>query len=105
MRLPLTARLTSRLGPVGAKLANQPVVLTNLAGTVVGVAALVAPIDDTLKALIVGSIVGVVTLFAPSQTVPVNKLVSGDVSQSAAGQPVTIVSPDGATTTVGGTTP
>jgi hypothetical protein len=43
--------------------------------------------------------------WARSKSVSTNKLVSGDVSQSAAGQPVTIVSPDGATTTVGGTNP
>ena len=102
MSRPLTARLTSRLQPVADKLANQPVVLTNLAGTVIGAVALVAPIDADLKAALIGSVVGVVTLFSKSQVVPVNKLVSGAVAQSAPGEPVSITSPEGTTTTVGG---
>ena len=105
MSRPLTARLTSRLGPVGAKLAGQPVVLTNVVGVVVGVATLATPLPDELKAGIVASIVGVVTLFAPSQTVAVDKLVQGTVTQSAAGQPVTLTAPSGATQTIGGTAP
>jgi hypothetical protein len=102
MSRPLTARLTSRLGPVGAKLAGQPVVLTNVVGVVVGVATLATPLPDELKAGIVAAIVGVVTLFAPSQVVPVDTLVQGTVAQSAPGQPVTLTAPSGATQTIGG---
>jgi hypothetical protein len=100
---PLTARLTSRLGPVGAKLAGQPVVLSNVTGVVVGLATLGAPIPDTLKVGIVSAIVGVVTLFVPSQVVPVDKLVQGSVGASAAGAPVTITPPGGPAQTIGGT--
>ena len=103
MSRPLTARLTSRLGPVGAKLAGQPVVLTNVVGVVVGVATLATPLPDELKALVVSAIVGVVTLFVPSQVVPVDKLVQGSVAQSAAGEPVTITPPSGPAQTIGGT--
>ena len=71
---PLTARLTSRLGPVGAKFAGQPVVLTNVVGVAVGVATLSTSLPADLKAGIVTAIVGVVTLFVPSQVVPVDKL-------------------------------
>ena len=102
MNRPLTARLTSRLGPVGAKLAGQPVVLTNVVGVVVGVATLATPLPDELKAGIVASIVGVVTLFVPSQVVPVDKLVQGTVAQSDAGQPVTITPLTGPAQTIGG---
>ena len=105
MSRPLTARLTSRLGPVGAKLAGQPVVLTNVVGVVVGVATLSAPLPDPLKAGIVSAIVGLVTVFVPSQVVPVDKLVQGAVAQSAAGQPVTITPPSGGAQTIGGIAP
>jgi len=100
---PLTARLTSRLGPVGAKFAGQPVVLTNVVGVAVGVATLSTSLPADLKAGIVTAIVGVVTLFVPSQVVPVDKLVQGSVAQSAAGQPVTITPPSGPAQTIGGT--
>ena len=103
MSRPLTARLTSRLGPVGEKLAGQPVVLTNVVGVVVGVATLATPLPPDLKAGIVAALVGVVTLFVPSQVVPVYKLVQGSVAQSAPGQPVTITPPSGPAQTIGGT--
>ena len=103
MSRPLTARLTSRLGPVGEKLAGQPVVLTNLVGVVVGVATLATPLPSDLKAGIVAAIVGVVTVFVPSQVVPVDKLVQGTVASSAPGQPVTITPPSGPAQTIGGT--
>jgi xanthosine utilization system XapX-like protein len=105
MSRPLTARLTSRLGPVGAKLAGQPVVLTNVVGVVVGVATLATPLPAELKTGLVAAIVGVVTVFVPSQVVPVDKLVQGTVAQSAAGQPVTITPPVGPAQTIGEITP
>ena len=105
MSRPLTARLTSRLGPVGAKLAGQPVVLTNIVGVVVGVATLATPLPGDLKAGIVAAVVGIVTLFVPSQVVPVDKLVQGAVAQSAAGEPVTITPPVGPAQTIGGIAP
>lgn len=102
MSRPLTARLTSRLGPVGAKLAGQPVVLTNVLGVMVGVATLSTPLPSDLKTGIVAAIVGVVTLFAPSQVVPVDKLVQGTVAQSGPGQPVVVIPPSGKPLTIGG---
>lgn len=105
MSRPLTARLTSRLGPVGAKLAGQPVVLTNVVGVVIGVATLSTPLPSDLKAGIVAAIVGVVTLFTPSQVVPVDKLVSGTVAQSGPGEPVIVTPPSGPPLIIGGTAP
>jgi len=103
MSRPLTARLTSRLGPVGAKLAGQPVVLTNVVGVLVGVATLATPLPADLKAGIVAALVGVVTLFVPSQVVPVDKLVQGTVTQSGPGQPVIVTPSGGQPLSIGGT--
>jgi len=81
---------------------NQPVAVANGAAGLLGLAVSFGlPITPDQKIGLASSFVGIANWWVHSQVVPVNKLVSGDVSQSAAGEPVTIVSPDGATTTVG----
>jgi hypothetical protein len=104
---PLTARLSAplrRLSAVGTRLQNEPVVVPQLVGfgidILVGVGA---PVTPDLKLGAVGLVTTIATLFGRSQSVPVNTLVSGAVTQSAPGQPVTITAPSGAVQTIGGT--
>ena len=107
MSRPLTARLIAplrRLSAVGATVRNEPVVIPQLVGF--GIDLLVGfgtPVTPDLKIGAVGLVTTLATLFGRSQSVAVNKLVAGDVSQSAPGQPVTITAPDGAVQTIGGT--
>ena len=88
------------------RIKNEPVAVATGASMALGLAASFGlPITPDQKLELGAALVAAANWWARSKSVSTNKLVSGDVSQSAAGQPVTIVSPDGATTTVGGSTP
>jgi Flp pilus assembly protein TadG len=102
----LTVALAARVAPIVERVKNEPVAAATGASLALGLAASFGlPITSDQKLELGGALVAAANWWARSKSVSTNKLVSGDVSQSAAGQPVTIVSPDGATTTVGGTTP
>ena len=83
---------------------NQPIAAANGAAGILALAVSFGlPISPDQKIELSSAFVGIANWWAHNQVVPTNKLVQGAVSQSAAGAPVTIVSPDGATVTVGST--
>jgi hypothetical protein len=84
------------------KIKNEPVVASQLVGfgfdMVIGLGA---PVTADLKLAAVGMVTTIATLFGRSKSTAVNKLVTGEVLQSGPGEPVTVIAPDGATTTMG----
>jgi hypothetical protein len=82
---------------------NQPVAAANGAAGLLGLAiSFGLPISPDQKIGLTSALVAGANWWVHNHVVPVNKLVSGTVTQSAAGQPVTVVAPDGAVVTVGG---
>lgn len=99
MKLPSRA---VALAATARQLKNEPIVVANGAAGLLALAASFGlPISPDQKTELAAAFLGIANWLARSQTVAVNKLVTGAVEQSAAGQPVTIVEPSGATTTVG----
>jgi hypothetical protein len=100
----LTARVSARVAPIVERVKNEPVAAATGASLALSLAASFGlPITPDQKLELGGALVAAANWWARSKSVSTNKLVQGAVVQSAAGEPVTIVSPDGATTTVGGT--
>jgi len=90
------------LASLTTQVKNQPIAVANGAAGLLALAiSFGLPIDPAQKIELSSVFVGIGNWWAHTQVVPVNKLVQGAVTQSVAGAPVTIVSPDGATVTVG----
>jgi hypothetical protein len=99
MKLGTPRRITAAVEQVK----NQPVAAANGAAGVLGIAiSFGLPITPDQKIGLTSAIVGAANWWVHNHVVPVAKLVAGTVAQSAPGQPVTIVAPDGVTTTVVG---
>ena len=96
-------KVPKRLAPIVERVKNQPIAAANGAALALGIAASFGlPITDDQKVQLGVGLAAAANWWAHNQVVPVNKLVSGTVTQSAAGEPVTVTSPDGAVVTVGG---
>ena len=92
------------LASLTTRVKNQPIAVANGAAGLLALAVSFGlPLSPDQKIELSSAFVAVGNWWAHTQVVPVNKLVQGTVTQSAAGAPVTITAPDGATTTVGST--
>jgi hypothetical protein len=100
----LKARVSARVSPLVERVKNEPIAVGNGAALALGIAVSFGlPIAPEQKIELSGAFVGLANWWARSKSVPVNKLVTGEVLQSGPGEPVTVIAPDGATTTVGAT--
>jgi hypothetical protein len=88
------ARLTAMASGAIERVRTEPVIASNLAASAVAlVVGFGIDLSVDLKAGIIGLVGAGATLFARTQSVPVEKLVTGEVSESAPGEPVTLTQP------------
>ena len=98
------AGLKARYATLTERAKEEPVVVANLAGSVLSVAVGVGiPVSEELKLGVIGLIMGGATVFGRSRVVPNVALVNGEVLPSPAGQAVVIVPAGGGTPLVVGT--
>jgi len=86
------ARIKAPFTTLTERAKAEPVVVANLAGSVLSVAVGVGiPVGEELKVGIIGLIMGGATVFGRAQVVPTTTLVNGSVLPSPSGQAVVIV--------------
>ena len=96
--------LKARYATLTERAKEEPVVVANLAGSVLSVAVGVGvPVSEELKLGVIGLIMGGATVFGRSRVVPNVALVNGEVLPSPAGQAVVILPANGSTPLVIGT--
>jgi hypothetical protein len=92
------ARIKAQFSTLTERAKTEPVVVANLAGSVLSVAVGVGvPVGEELKVGIIGLIMGGATVFGRAAVVPNVALVNGEVLPSPAGQAVVIVPAGGGT--------
>jgi len=98
------ARIKAPFVAFGETARAEPVVASNLIGSVISIAVGVGvPMDEELKLGVIGLVMGTATIFGRSRVVPTATLVNGEVLPSPAGQAVVIVPAGGGEPLVVGT--
>ena len=98
------ARIKAPFVAFGETVRTEPVVASNLVGSVISIAVGVGlPVDEELKLGVIGLVMGAATIFGRSRVVATAKLIDGEVLPSPAGQAVVIVPAGGGEPLVVGT--
>jgi hypothetical protein len=94
LKVPRRVRLAALASGAIERVRTEPVIASNLAASAVAlVVGFGIDLSVDLKAGIIGLVGAGATLFARTQSVPVEKLVTGEVTQSGPGEPVTLTQP------------